>query len=109
MGEDPTLMSKLVVQMVTGAQNNSVGQPYGPNGKSLRSGMCCKHFATYDLDNDRFRLDMQVEARDMWESFMPAFKACVQEAQATHVMCSCKCLLLMHAVISTQCHYQFSL
>jgi hypothetical protein len=45
MGEDPTLMSKMVVQMVTGAQNNSVGEATGPDGRTLRSGMCCKHFA----------------------------------------------------------------
>ena len=45
MGEDPTLMGQLVVQMVTGAQNNSIGSERGPGGQALRTGMCCKHFA----------------------------------------------------------------
>jgi hypothetical protein len=30
----------------------------------------------------------QVTTRDFWESYAPAFQACVQEGQAASVMCS---------------------
>jgi beta-glucosidase len=56
--------------------------------------MCCKHFAVYDseggtgLVNDRYTFNANVTGRDMWETYMPAFKACVAEAGGTHDMCS---------------------
>ena len=31
---------------------------------------------------------VQVDARNMWETYMPVFRACVKFAQAAHVMCS---------------------
>ena len=94
--EDPALMAALVVAMVTGAQNNTVGEPLGPDGKHLRVGTCCKHFAVYDLEGvageggttNRKQFDARVNARDFWESYMPAMKACVVKAQSSHVMCS---------------------
>ena len=87
-------MAELVVGMVTGAQNNSAGKTLGPDGKHLRVGTCCKHFAVYDLEGiageggttNRKSFDAEVNARDMWESYMPAFEACVKGAEATHVM-----------------------
>ena len=39
-------MARLVVAWVTGAQNNTPGSAKGP----LLSGLCCKHFAAYDLE-----------------------------------------------------------
>ena len=55
--------------------------------------MCCKHFAAYDTEGlcgtiPRFSNDATVTARDFWETYMPAFHACVVEAQASHVMCA---------------------
>jgi beta-glucosidase-like glycosyl hydrolase len=97
-------MSALVVQMVTGAQNNTAGAGRapgagaGPDGRHLRVGMCCKHFAVYDLEGEgiaqpngtvsRKMFDARVNNRDMWESYMPAFRACAVTARASHVMCS---------------------
>ena len=89
-GEDPHLMGELVVAWVTGAQNNSRGKSTDANGKLL-SGLCCKHFAAYDIENvpsERTVFDAQVDARSMWETYMPAFEQCITEARATHVMCS---------------------
>ena len=37
---------------------------------------------------DRFTFNAELNARDMWETYMPAFKACITEAKASHVMCS---------------------
>ena len=76
-GEDPHLMSRLVVEMVTGAQNNTPGEPAGPDGRTVRVGMCCKHFAVYNAEggvggyHDRYTFNATVNARDLWESYMP--------------------------------------
>ena len=87
-GEDPYMMSRLVVAMVNGAQQNNV-----TSQSSLQAGMCCKHFAAYDVEggagtNDRFTFNATVGGRDLFETYLPAFKACTVEASATHVMCS---------------------
>ena len=91
--EDPKLMSDLVVQFVTGGQNNSIGKNYGPDGKSLMAGACCKHWAVYDIEGgagtpDRYHFDAEINGRNFWESYVPGFEACVKEAKAMHVMCS---------------------
>lgn len=91
MGEDPFLMARLVVEWVLGAQNNSAGDSVGPNGKHVLSGLCCKHFAAYDLEDKpaaRQVFNANLTSRSMWETYMPAFEACIKEAKATHVMCS---------------------
>jgi hypothetical protein len=36
----------------------------------------------------RYSFNAKVDARNMWETYMPAFEACVKEAKAEHVMCS---------------------
>lgn len=40
-GEDPYHMSQLVINYVTGAQDNAPGSSVGPDGKHLQIGMCC--------------------------------------------------------------------
>jgi len=90
-GEDPHLMARLTVAWVTGAQNNTAFDSLGPDGKTLRSGLCCKHFAAYDSENipaQRTVFNANLTSLDMWETYMPAFEACIKEAKATHVMCS---------------------
>ena len=37
---------------------------------------------------DRSWFHAEVQGRDFWETYMPAFHACVVKAKATHVMCS---------------------
>ena len=114
-GEDPELMSRLVVQFVQGAQQDAT--PDGGDG-ALQVGMCCKHAAAYSVEDrpiqryqfnatvdaihsnlppgpcpridgaQRPGMSLQVDARELWESYLPAFRACAVEAGATHVMCS---------------------
>lgn len=63
------------------------GTPY--NDKYLLTGACCKHFVAYDVESipvDRFHFDAKVDVRNMWEHYMPAFDACINEAKAMHVM-----------------------
>jgi len=92
-GEDPAHMAQLVRSFVTGAQNNTEGNSTDAGGKHLQVGMCCKHFAAYDVEGGggtapRFQFDAEVNGRDFWEYYMPAFRACVAEARGSHVMCS---------------------
>ena len=107
--EDPHLMSRLVVGFVTGSQNNSAapaddkagsGQAGGttpnttpPNSNAyLMAGACCKHFAAYNVEGgagtpDRYSFNAQLNGRDMWETYMPAFEACAVEAKAMYDSC----------------------
>jgi hypothetical protein len=57
----------------------------------LKVGATCKHFAGYSLEQwagiSRFEFDAQISARDMTETYLPAFRACV-DAEVASVMCS---------------------
>ena len=85
--EDPYLSSRLTYEFVNGSQvGNTSSEP-----KYWQAAACCKHYAAYDLETDpvtRHVFDAKVDARNMWETYMPAFRACVSEAQGGHVMCS---------------------
>jgi beta-glucosidase len=91
--EDPVLMKEMVINFVTGSQNNSIGSTYGPDGKTIQAGACCKHFAAYDIEggagtDDRYHFNAVVNGRDMWETYMQGFESCIKDAKAMHVMCS---------------------
>ena len=50
-----------------------------------------QHFVGYDVESipeDRHYYNAIIETRDLWESYLPAFEACVVDAQAASVMCS---------------------
>lgn len=91
-GEDPHLTSELAVSIVTGMQGNREGETTAADGgASLMAGACCKHYAVYsseDVPTNRNQLNVNVSARSLHETYLPAMKACVQRAKATHVMCS---------------------
>jgi beta-glucosidase len=91
-GEDPHLTSELAVSIVTGMQGNREGETVAADGGALMAGACCKHYAVYSSENipeDRTVLNVNVSARSLHETYLPAMKACVVRAKATHVMCSC--------------------
>ena len=95
--EDPLLTSELAVAFVQAAQTGLAqpkGQPAGSSGHRhgnyTLAAACCKHLAAYTVETiprERYSFDARVDARNMWETYMPAFKACVQRAEAAHVMC----------------------
>ena len=84
-GEDPYHMQRLVVEYVTGAQNNSRGVPYDGSHSAppLLTGMCCKHVAAYDVEDSRYTFNASVDKRNLWESYLPAFKGCISEVRYT--------------------------
>ncbi|KAK9844957.1 hypothetical protein WJX74_009041 [Apatococcus lobatus] len=83
-GEDPYLTSQLGVEYVKGLQGN--------DSTYLKISATCKHFAAYSLEQEdgitRKAFDAQVSDKDLQETYLPAFEACVREGQAASVMCS---------------------
>lgn len=73
MGEDPFLTSKMVVPYIHGVQANGVAA-------------CVKHFALNNQEIDRHTVNVNVDDRTLYEIYLPAFKAAVQEGQAWAIM-----------------------
>ena len=82
-GEDPYLTSVMGTQVVRGLQ--------GPEDAKYRKlWACAKHYAVHSgPEYTRHSANLtNVSPRDMWETYMPAFKACVQDAKVREVMCA---------------------
>ncbi|MDR1539893.1 MAG: glycoside hydrolase family 3 C-terminal domain-containing protein [Clostridiales bacterium] len=78
-GEDPFLSSKMGEEFVKGLQ--------GDNPKYLKAAACAKHFAVHSgPEAVRHEFDAVVSQKDLYETYLPAFKACVQEAGVEAVM-----------------------
>ena len=78
-GEDPYLTSRLGVRFVEGLQ--------GHDENYLKAAACAKHFAVHSGPEDiRHSFDAIASKQDMAETYLPAFKACVQEAHVEAVM-----------------------
>lgn len=73
MGEDPFLSSKMVVPYIQGVQANGVAT-------------CVKHFALNNQEVDRDRVNVNVDDRTLYEIYLPAFKAAVQEGGTWAIM-----------------------
>jgi beta-glucosidase len=82
-GEDPFLTSRMGVSVVRGLQ--------GPdNAKYKKLLACAKHFALHSGPEwSRHTLNVNnVNPRDLRETYLPAFKTLVQEADVRQVMCA---------------------
>ncbi|WP_448698306.1 xylan 1,4-beta-xylosidase [Mucilaginibacter sp. AW1-3] len=82
-GEDPYLTSRMGIQVVRGLQ--------GPADAKYRKLLACaKHFAVHSgPESTRHQLNItDVEPRDLWDTYLPAFKALVTEADVREVMCA---------------------
>ena len=80
-GEDPYMNAILGVQTVLGMQGN--------NDKYYKTHACAKHYAVHS-GPEPLRHSMNVEPtnRDLWETYLPAFKALVKKAKVREVMCA---------------------
>ena len=84
-GEDPYLNAVLGVQTVLGMQ-----EPVTLNGMTYyKTHACAKHYAVHS-GPEPLRHSMNVEPtnRDLWETYLPAFKALVKKANVREVMCA---------------------
>lgn len=82
-GEDPYLTSVMGTQVVKGLQ--------GPEDKKYRKlWACAKHYAVHSgPEYTRHSANLtNVSTRDLWETYMPAFKTLVQDAKVREVMCA---------------------
>jgi len=82
-GEDPYLTSRMGISVVKGLQ--------GPVDAKYRKLLACaKHFAVHSGPEwSRHRLNLNnVDPRDLWETYLPAFKALVKDADVREVMCA---------------------
>ncbi len=78
-GEDPYLSSRLGVRFVKGIQ--------GDDDKYMKAAACAKHFAVHSGPEDiRHSFNAECSKQDLYETYLPAFKACVQEAEVETVM-----------------------
>lgn len=73
MGEDPYLASRMVVPYVQGVQQNGVAA-------------CVKHFALNSQEVNRHTTNAVVDDRALYEIYLPAFKAAVQEGKTWAIM-----------------------
>ena len=82
-GEDPYLTSVMGTQVVRGLQ--------GPETSKYRKlWACAKHYAVHSgPEYTRHTANLtNVSARDLWETYLPAFKTLVQDAKVREVMCA---------------------
>ena len=80
-GEDPYMNAVLGVQTVLGMQGND------PN--YLKTHACAKHYAVHSGPEPlRHSMNVDPSNRDLWETYLPAFKALVKKANVREVMCA---------------------
>ena len=102
-GEDPYLTSKMGLAVVRGLQGMTYEGEWlaGPTGNprnaydSPRTAYkkllaCAKHYAVHSGPEwNRHTFDVEsLPERDLWETYLPAFKALVQEGKVAEVMCA---------------------
>ena len=89
-GEDPYLTAKMGLAVVRGLQG------VGYNGEDLGISKyrkllaCAKHFAVHsgpEWNRHEFNIE-DLPERDLWETYLPAFKALVQEGKVAEIMCA---------------------
>jgi len=110
-GEDPYLMSRMGVSVVKGLQ--------GPEDAKYRKLLACaKHYAVHSGPEwSRHELNLNnVDPRDLWETYLPAFKSLVQKANVREVMCAyqrlddepcCSNTRLLQKILRDEWHFKY--
>lgn len=71
-GEDPYLTSQMGIAAVRGLQ--------GDDPDNLKTAACAKHFAVHSgPEGTRHTANVKPSKKDLWETYLPAFKALVDE------------------------------
>lgn len=80
-GEDPYLTGELAVNFIKGLQ--------GDNEKYLKTVATAKHYAVHNGPEPiRHSFNAEVSEQDLWETYLPHFRATVEEANVQSVMCA---------------------
>ena len=99
-GEDPYLTTRMGLAVVNGLQGQTFdGKPLPAPGSSAQASnapryvkllACAKHFAVHsgpEWNRHSFNIENLPE-RDLWETYLPAFKSLVQDGNVAEVMCA---------------------
>lgn len=79
-GEDPYLTSQLGMAVVRGLQGEHQDGP-------IKALACAKHYAIHSgPESSRHSFDAVVSERDLWETYLPAFKDLITKADVKQVM-----------------------
>ena len=77
-GEDPVLISDLAVPFIEGLQGD---------GEYMKTAACAKHFVVHSGPEAlRHQFNATCSDKDLYETYLPAFEACVREAKVESVM-----------------------
>ena len=80
-GEDPFLMSRMGLNVVLGMQ--------GDDKDYFKTHACMKHYAVHSGPEPlRHQFNAVVSMRDLWETYLPAFKTAVVDGNVQEVMCA---------------------
>ena len=80
-GEDPYMNAVLGVQTVLGMQGN--------DDRYFKTHACAKHYAVHSGPEPlRHSMNVEPSHRDLWETYLPAFKALVKKGNVREVMCA---------------------
>jgi beta-glucosidase len=80
-GEDPFLTGKTAVAFAKGMQ--------GSHPKYIKVAVCAKHYAAHSgPENGRTNMNAAPPVKDLYETYLPAFKMLLQEGRAEMVMCA---------------------
>jgi beta-glucosidase len=78
-GEDPYLTTRLGVRFIEGLQ--------GHDDNFMKAAACAKHFAVHSgPERLRHEFNAVVSKKDLYETYLPAFEACVKEAKVEAIM-----------------------
>lgn len=73
MGEDPYLVSEMVVPVIQGIEENDVSS-------------CVKHLAVNNQETRRLDVDVEISERALREIYLPGFEAAVKKGKAKGIM-----------------------
>jgi len=80
-GEDPFLTARLGTAFVEGIQ--------GEDPKYFRAIATPKHYAVHSgPESTRHKADVDPSAHDLWDTYLPAFRATIVEGKADSIMCA---------------------
>jgi beta-glucosidase len=107
-GEDPFLTGRMGVAFVTGIQ--------GDDPKYFRAIATPKHYAVHSgPESTRHKVDIDPSEHDLWDTYLPAFRATITEGKADSIMCAynavdkvpaCASKMLLQDILRNDWHFQ---
>ncbi len=80
-GEDPYLTAQMGMAIVRGIEGN--------DPRYLKAVACAKHYAVHSgPEHNRHSFDARPSAYDLWDTYLPAFRALVTKTKVHGVMCA---------------------